>query len=295
MRIGIIGGGAIGLFFSFELTKMGHDVTLYVRRKEQMLKLVKDGLSEKNHRAPIFLRTKLINELESHDILIICTKQHDIQEIISSITHLPYTTNVLFIQNGMGHVEWFDYLQMPIITGVIEYGVLKHSDTCYELTGEGKVKLAPVTITKNSLIEMIKSFHNESFKVEIEENWFRMLAEKLIINTVINPVTALFNVPNGAIVHNEYLLDISQSLCMEACEVLELPYTYMWERVQSIATKTSENISSMAKDVQLNRTTEIRGITGYIVQKANEPVPYTDFIYRCILAKEKESERRNEQ
>ncbi|MYL33037.1 2-dehydropantoate 2-reductase [Pontibacillus yanchengensis] len=295
MKIGIIGGGAIGLFFSFELTKMGHEVTLHVRRAEQMMKLDEEGLFVKGGKEPIFLRTRLITELELPDVLIICTKQHGVEEIIAHIKNLPQKTTVMFVQNGMGHVNWFEHLNMPVVAGVVEYGVLKHSDTCFELTGEGTVRFAPVTASKANLIEIIKEInHKESFRVELEENWYRMLAGKLIINSAINPVTALFNVRNGEIVHNEYLLSISRSLCLEACEVLELPFQAMWEQVQSIAMKTSNNISSMAKDIQLKRTTEIEAISGYVLQKATHPVPYTNFIYYCILAKEKEIERRNE-
>src|SRR5699024_11364265 len=89
--------------------------------------------------------------------------------------------------------------------------------------------------------------NNISFPVRFCSSWKILLKEKLIVNAVINPLTALFNVKNGVILSNKYLYDIAEKLCFEAAESLNLDFEENWHRVQTIAKKTSENISSMLK------------------------------------------------
>ncbi|MDY0408096.1 2-dehydropantoate 2-reductase N-terminal domain-containing protein [Paracerasibacillus soli] len=61
MKIGVIGGGAIGFLTASKLNSV-HDITLYVRREEQKSLLVQEGLHEKNV-CEHHVQVKLIREI----------------------------------------------------------------------------------------------------------------------------------------------------------------------------------------------------------------------------------------
>lgn len=74
----------------------------------------------------------------------------------------------------------------------------------------------------------------------------------------------------------------------EAIDVLELHnHQELWNAVLSICKQTKENESSMFRDVQAKRKTEIDAISGYIVKKAHQQkkaAPFTEFVYTSIKA-----------
>lgn len=112
----------------------------------------------------------------------------------------------------------------------------------------------------------------------------QLQCEKLAINAVINPITALLNVPNGAMLHNDSLSRVQRLLMAEISLVLRsLPelegvpnvrMRFSPERLEtlytSVSAKTAENSSSMREDVRKGRSTEVEYINGYIVKRGEE-------------------------
>ncbi|MBA2174276.1 2-dehydropantoate 2-reductase [Halobacillus locisalis] len=282
MNIGIIGGGSIGLLTAAYLGR-NHVVNLYVRREKQKQEIDKEGIHCSTLPHPTAVDTRLTSEgLEEHDVLIIAVKQHQ----VSSLLHadFPPETPLLFLQNGMGHLE-----QLPesheCWLGVVEHGALKRSDSSIEHLGQGNIQLACFRSEDNGH-HMAASLHSEDFPFIYREDYESMMTGKLLVNTVINPLTALFGVKNGEIVQNTYINKLASTLCEEACRVLDMSYQDEWNRVQSVAKNTKDNESSMLKDVKAGRETEIDAICGYIVNKSSADVPYHQFVLDAIHALE---------
>src|SRR5690606_69523 len=106
------------------------------------------------------------------------------------------------------------------------------------------------------------------------------LAYKLVANAVINPLTAIFQVTNGTLLTNDYLFKLMRNLFHETVRVLELEEQKLWDYVVTICKQTAKNQSSMLRDIQAKRRTEIDAISGYIIERAKEQginVPYTIF------------------
>ncbi|MFC0524033.1 2-dehydropantoate 2-reductase [Pontibacillus salicampi] len=291
MKIGIIGGGAIGLFCAASLLKQGHEVTLYVRRKSQLDELRK-GLRLNESSPGNEPNVLMISSLKEEELLIICTKQTSMNALIPILKHLPGKPSLLFLQNGMGHVKYFEQLSCPIMVGVMEHGVLKHGDRSVVQTGKGVMKLAAVTVTDDQLEHIQQCLNDDAFPVHTMPDWYRMLAEKLVINACINPLTAIFGVRNGALMTNPYLQSLAKSICEETTRVLDLPFEQMWSRVQEIAEKTGANQSSMRKDIEEGRKTEIDSISGFVMETKTEKetIPFTTFVYNGVLAMEYQEE-----
>lgn len=130
--------------------------------------------------------------------------------------------------------------------------------------------------------------HQSDFPVKTFADWELLLYEKLIVNAVINPLTALFDITNGEILKNVHIQKLANEICGEVSFVLNLDFNEQWNRVQAIAERTGDNVSSMLKDIRGDKQTEIEAILGYIMRQSKEPIPYTSFIYRSIKALEEE-------
>ncbi|TQS75662.1 2-dehydropantoate 2-reductase [Ornithinibacillus gellani] len=284
MHIGIIGGGAIGLLLASYFRKE-HPVTLYVRREEQRLNLMEQGLTLDSKYGDCNVDVALIQDIHAQDLYIICVKQHQLQDVMPALYQVAEGKPIVFLQNGMGHIEKFQSPAHFIYAGIVEHGAIRVSDTNVHHTGSGRIAIAKVSGDGPSASELAVHLHQLDFRVEAADDWRRLLSEKLIINAVINPLTALFQVRNGEILKNSFIRNIARELCKESARALRLSESSSWERVEQIAMATSENISSMYKDIQEGRKTEIDSMTGYLLQNYNY-MPYTKFVDHAIRALE---------
>ncbi|MFA1818670.1 2-dehydropantoate 2-reductase [Virgibacillus oceani] len=284
MNIGIIGGGSTGLLLSTYLSRQ-HSVTIYVRKEDQRIKLMKDGVRLSNYPGRAYIRALLSEDLQDEDCVIICVKQVSISAIIPLLRKIRKNTPLIFLQNGMGHLDDIKELYHPIILGVIEHGAMKLEDNLVAHTGKGKINLAAYQGDEAYLHSLSKKLNHSDFPFDFKENYLRLLKEKLVINAVINPLTALFQVTNGEVMRNRYLHNMAQIICEEACAVLEMDYATRWARVEYICENTAKNRSSMFKDIMDSRKTEIEAISGYIIKKGNGfTIPYTRFLYDSMKA-----------
>src|SRR5699024_11977573 len=84
MKIGIIGGGSIGLLISSYLC-VEHEVTIYVRRVEQKQKINDHGLYLSGNLTPFPVKALLLDEIKKEDYIIICVKQSQVSTILTKI------------------------------------------------------------------------------------------------------------------------------------------------------------------------------------------------------------------
>ncbi|MET3682039.1 2-dehydropantoate 2-reductase [Alkalibacillus flavidus] len=284
MSVGVVGIGAVGLFVSYQLMSMGNSVTSYVRRVSQKQRIEKDGISLTGE-STLYPEVNMIDELGEHDLLIICTKQTHLNDVIHRIQEdLSRFNQLLFLQNGLGHIELLDALDHPgVVVGVCEHGLTKQSDIEVTHTGMGLIR---VSALNNSDLTSVTSLHSDAFPVQMETSLDQTLHEKLVINSVINPLTALFDVTNGSILTSDALLSLAHRLTVEASDVLQLSPDYMWQRVLQVCELTAANTSSMRSDIKQGRLTEIDYMNGYLLKISRDQCPTHDVIFQMIKAKE---------
>lgn len=286
MNIGIIGGGSIGLLLSHYMSKY-HNITLYVRRVNQKMTIVEKGILLQNKGISRNLNVLMNEQLKKEDLVIVCVKQPDVSNVLPYIRQTNPSTPLLFLQNGMGHVDDISHLQQTVFVGVVEHGAYRQNDFTVSHTGQGVIRISLLHGENDALQTFGAILHSQDFPVKIHQNWYKLLSEKLIINAVINPLTALFDVNNGVILTNPFIKRLAEKLCIEAAHTLELQPHEQWERVQHIAQLTSENVSSMLKDIRAQQPTEIDAISGYLLDKKKAyDKPYTTFVYQSIKALE---------
>ena len=59
------------------------------------------------------------------------------------------------------------------------------------------------------------TFNQEKFPLQFLSDFQKILLDKLYINAVINPLTALLNVKNGALIQNENFREMAHSIFEE--------------------------------------------------------------------------------
>ncbi|MFD1018070.1 2-dehydropantoate 2-reductase [Thalassobacillus hwangdonensis] len=290
MRIGIIGGGAIGLLLSSLLGK-DHDVTIYVRRCEQLQAIKEEGVSLSESNRTTRVASKMFGDWDRHDLMFVCVKQYHLDELIPLLDQLDFDIPLVFLQNGMGHLEAIDRLENhQAIVGVMEHGAMRVTDTIVNHTGKGVLKVAPYRASNISMYK-VKELSAPDFPIQFMEDFYQLLAKKLVVNTVINPLTALFEVENGRIAEDPHLKKLAYMIGEEACEVLQLSFDEEWDRVMEVVRLTAANLSSMAKDIQEGRRTEVDAILGYLMERATKKHPNIRFAYHAIKAKEGQRSR----
>lgn len=290
MKIGIIGGGAIGLLFSFYLSE-SHNVTLYTKSYEQKELLNNKGLImlKENRKIHKMIHTEVFGagELGQEELLIIAVKQYHLANVLPLL--MDYNGSLLFIQNGYGHVEMLETLsQEHVFLGVVEHGAMKHGPNMAEHTGVGVTKIAKYRSSLNPAYWLNDSLPD--FPFQVETDFRQMLISKLIANAIINPLTAVLMVRNGELVENPYYHRILQRCFAEIAEVLEIEdKDAMLLSVEQICKSTKSNKSSMLKDVEQGRPTEIDAILGYIAstaEKKQKPRELIETLYQMVKGKE---------
>ncbi len=288
MKIGIIGGGSIGLLFAGYLAEY-HDVTLYTRTERQASEINQKGVTIEIENTSNTYRVKAVTSTASvigEDILFIAVKQYILKDVLSQIKDIEKVQTVCFLQNGMGHLDFMKQLENKnILVGVVEHGALKLNDTSIIHTGIGRTKFG---IIKGDIITFDISI--KEFQIEFHNNWYEMMTSKLIVNAVINPLTALYGVKNGRLLQNEYFKNQVKTLFREITSVIPCNEEQMWELVTTICKNTAQNKSSMLRDLEEGRKTEIDAILGYVLAEAKKierEVAITQFLYDSIKGMER--------
>ncbi|WAA10622.1 2-dehydropantoate 2-reductase [Fervidibacillus albus] len=293
MKIGIIGAGSIGLLFAFYLSEH-HDVTLYCKRKEQANTIDTEGVKLKMGETVLQRKIRAMCStkwLVREQLVIVAVKQYAIQSIIHELHKLPSEIPLLFLQNGMGHLDELKTLpQTSILLGTVEHGALRVSDDQVNHTGYGITKLAVYRGIPELAETFVRKLRTKSFPFDPADHFETMMKDKLIVNAVINPLTALLRVRNGQLIANPYYFHLMKIVFAEVADVFELENREReFHRIVSICERTAENYSSMCKDVFEGRKTEIDGIVGYLLQEADRKsisVSVLPFLYNAVKGTE---------
>ncbi|NEU29478.1 2-dehydropantoate 2-reductase [bacterium LRH843] len=299
MRVVVIGAGSIGMLTAFYLSKSGHETIVWTRRTEQAAFINEQGLKLVEQNGEIQATTvfakpiSAVTDKEDIDVAIIAVKSHQVEQVLREINHVSLRS-VLFVQNGMGHLNLFPMLSIPEISvAVVEHGAIQMNDFTVRHTGVGRLRWSLVKESKDYIRTMFAQMGNPLFPVSFEENWLNMLQNKLVLNACINPLTAMLHVKNGELLESEHYLQMMRIVFDEIVNILQLENgEEKWGHVCEVCKKTAQNHSSMLVDIEQNRQTEIDSILGYLIKEANEKkfqAEVLKLLYHGIKSKENKS------
>ncbi|KAF8167605.1 ketopantoate reductase PanE/ApbA C terminal-domain-containing protein [Crassisporium funariophilum] len=171
-------------------------------------------------------------------------------------------------------------LSRPRLTDITESGDPEHA----------RYKSLRDTVAALLLLEPLKTSWKTHMDLQLS------MRRKLVVNAVINPLTALMGCRNGDLFRTPFATNISKQICKEASSVYAAQIqreTKTWmkdlqskgvdisqttpppfprslaadsleEEVMRVAELTKGNISSMLQDVRRGRITEVEYINGYL-------------------------------
>ncbi|MEA2059555.1 MAG: ketopantoate reductase family protein [Thermodesulfobacteriota bacterium] len=287
MEITIIGAGAMGSLFGSMLAKAGEPVVFVDIWKEHVDAINAGGLgveyNGKIERTEIKALTS-VHDAPKSDLVIIFVKSYQTAEAaVQALTSLKDSGMVLTLQNGMGNADIISRYVSPerVIAGTTSCGATILGPGLIRNAGAGPTLIGLWSKNNPCDIEKIKDmFCRAGIDTRIDDNIYKVIWKKLVINVGINAVTALTGIKNGSIFDLPSTWELVRSAVTEACEVASAHgVTFsqkMGEQVFTVAKATGYNRSSMGQDVDHGRQTEINAINGAVVRLAEEkniPVP----------------------
>jgi 2-dehydropantoate 2-reductase len=303
MRIAIIGAGALGSLFGGVLTRSGHDVWLYnPSNKKHIHAIQKSGLRIQASDGDFEVQPNATTRLDELplpiEVMGIFVKAYDTERAISdALPLISPETWTLSLQNGIGPEV---VLAQHVRNGRLLRGVTAHGATLVEpgvvrWGGRGPTQLG-LFGTKNpklddSLKDLCATLSSADWETHFTQEIEKYLWEKLLVNAAINPLTALFNVPNGQLIADKELNAILHGIIREALPVLQthgvqLSLEAAIRHVEGVCRGTAQNLSSMLQDVQRGKRTEIEYINGVVAREAKSldaQTPLNGLLARLLM------------
>ncbi|MDP6600048.1 MAG: 2-dehydropantoate 2-reductase [Candidatus Woesearchaeota archaeon] len=268
MKIIILGAGAIGSLYGAKLSKL-NDVTL-VGRQKHVNKINKDGLKIVGIEEDTYKlkATAKIENIENNTLILLTTKVHDNKKAIDTIKDLiKKDTIILCMQNGL----YSENIVKDIVGDrcLVLRGITNVGATFLE---PGKVQFSTLSSTKieNSNIskELAENLDKCGLKCSVSENIKQDIWKKLILNCVLNPVSAILKVENGKIA-DENLNPLKKLIvdeCLKVAEKDDVRFDIDFVKIINDVVKDSRNLSSMYQDVLKGKKTEINYLNGAVVE-----------------------------
>jgi len=301
MHVVVIGGGAVGLLLSARLRMGGQSVELVTRSKEQAVMLRRDALSFQQltgETARVTVAASPMGPtLPPGDLYVLAVKQTDLPELLPRLCNLGAEARILAMQNGMGHRELLaDTLDLSRCYFAINTeGARRTSPAEVIHTGSGLIRVGPWerNAQRDPVIQsFLEACDRSGIPVRPEEEIAPFAWRKLLANAVINPLTTLFEIPNGMLLELPATVKLMRELFEEAAVVAnhcgQKIVEADWQEIGTICRNTSHNYSSMLQDFWNGRTTEVEAINGYLVrlgQQAGIPTPLHETVRRAIHLK----------
>ncbi|QOS80252.1 2-dehydropantoate 2-reductase [Paenibacillus sp. JNUCC31] len=297
MIIDVVGAGSLGLLYGGKLLAAGYEVRFWTRTAEQAEKLNREGFKvieggRIKQIPPSLIQADEIKALSRRQAqpeqlpgewLLLMVKQTAVHDVIREIKALKTKPlNIACFQNGMGHLEDLQW-SMPhcnIWSVITTEGAKREQDRVIR-AGRGETWLGksanvcPASQTpadQNELIHLTGLLQQAGFDCTVSNEIDKLIYRKLLINAVINPLTALWRIPNGELITKKERIVLMRQLYDEAMMTYEASGIVLdvdvWEQILSVCHSTASNTSSMLSDVLNGRQTEVRSINGQIVSMA---------------------------
>ena len=142
-------------------------------------------------------------------------------------------------------------------------------------TGEGETWFGAlqVGLQLNSELPNIQGLLPKKMDAVYCDDIQRLLWLKLAVNSVINPLSILYNTNNGNLLSAQFSDHLNRLISEIAFFLskknLSCKHTFS-EKVYSVLENTSENISSSLQDFRNGQQTELPFINGYLLKVAKE-------------------------
>lgn len=294
MRIAVWGGGALGLLWADRLAGRYPDTILIVRTRAQRDELRTQGLrvtglDGEGRRRKLRIEWAGEEGLPMLDAVFLTVKQGAVSTVTPLLSRVcPPSAPVLLWQNGMGQEK----LLLPHLSPrqlyrvITTEGALRTGPAQVRHTGEGESWVGPAFGEDFSPVveRLLRELSSGGIPIHPDPDMERRAWEKLAVNCVINPLTGLWKLPNGALPDRDDFFPWMEGILDEVVGVARgegvfLSFDELRASVLTVCRKTGANRSSMLQDLDRGKKTEVDFINGAVTEKGREkgiPTPLNE-------------------
>ena len=296
MKIGIIGTGAMGSLFAAMLAPHA-DVTMLGTWREAIDAINARGIcierdDEKNFVA--VRATENPRDVQEIDFALIAVKGHQTERAAQWAKMILNADGLaLTLQNGIGNLEILaaHVGASRAAMGVTMQGATLLGPAHVRHAGRGMTTLAATSETQNALQEIARVFNRAGIDTQLAHDVASLMWGKLVVNSAINALTAIYGKPNGWLVENPEARALMSAAAQETANVaralgIQLPYADPVERALQVATATASNKSSTLQDVLRHAPTELDRINGAVIREGKRlgiPTPVNEKLVRVLM------------
>lgn len=275
MKVLIAGAGAVGQFLGARLQDAGHDVRLYTTPRHVLAlhALRIEGLSTWS--GALRGSSDVTTLGKDFDAIILTSKAHQTQHLAPLLAPLLTAGGCfLSLQNGLGNAQKVARFVPPaqVAIALTSHGIMVEAPGRLRHAGIGATQVGPHTPGGEKAAQVAhRLLHDAALAPEAQAAMRGFVWRKAMVNHAVNPVAALYRVPNGEVLAQPHLHRQSTALLKEAMALaakarVRLPPGDLQELLDATLQRTATNRVSMLQDVEARRPTEIEQITGRMVR-----------------------------
>ena len=291
----IVGTGALATLFAARLARAGESVTMLGTWQAGLLALRQEGARLMDARGSVqaFSIRATDDPRQCTDVryAVVLVKSWQTARAAGQLADcLDANSLAITLQNGLGNRET---LARVLGTSRVALG---STTTGATLLGPGLVRAGgegTVSIEEHAAAHgLAQSLQAAGFRVEVVQDARSLVWSKLVINSAINPLTALLRVPNGQLLERPAARGLLRALAEETASVavaekVTLSSGDLVRMVEDVARRTAANHSSMFQDILRGAPTEIDAICGAVAragQQHNIPTPINRACWQLVEA-----------
>lgn len=271
MEVIIAGAGSIGLLIGSYLAEAGLKVVFFVRREEQAAIIREHGIRRLNSDGSeiTFSADAQIDawKLPGNAPWIVATKYDGVASVVDVILERNLKGAVMFIQNGYAHFNFVSGTTMPnVFFATIEHGAGRLDDRTVSHNGVGAMTIASYRGDGESF-HFMKMVESPGFPIKFAKDAQQIVLRKVLINCMINPLTAIIQVKNGELMKNADAKILFDQLYEEIMDAFpDMQIVLPKSSVEEICIRTEKNRSSMLTDRINGNPMEIETVVTSLIQ-----------------------------
>ena len=286
----IVGTGALAMLFGARLSAAGYAVTLMGAWPEGLAALRREGVRVVGER-----QTYRVNvaagpqEAPPSRYVLVLVKAWQTRRAARWLAECLLPEGVaLTLQNGLGNAEVLAEAlgAERVAVGATTTGAAVDAPGVVRPGGEGTVTLGE----HPRVAPLAAALRAVGFSVETVSDVRSVLWGKLAVNAAINPLTALLEVPNGALLDDPaarlFMRRAAEEVAaVAAAQGIALPYPDAPAAAEEVARRTAHNLSSMLQDLRRGAPTEIDAICGEVARRgeaAGVPAPLNQALWAMV-------------
>lgn len=280
-RIAVIGAGSVGCMLAAHLAAAGHGIVICGRAPTERVVMTIEG-DTVEHKVAWAADPAELPPLRS---AVLATKIHHTPDVAAWLAALPGDGIVLAAQNGVDHRARIQPLTAAAVVPVLVYSNARRTapgEVTVTPTGRGIV--VPDDASGRTAAALLAG---SGLEVEVVADFVSALWEKLLVNVMANPLTALTGRTTGELFEQPAMADLGLELALETVAVARAEGAALSVDDARKALAWFPSLrgtrSSMLQDRTAGRTMEHQGLFGPVVALGEHhgvPTPLT----RAMLA-----------